>query len=830
MQAFRISLPIMMGWALAGLLPIALIGAAAILLTEPPAGFEEPLDPHLVILAMFGAVFVLAPVVAVISWFFKVFISPEGVRCYNFWGTYRTVEWADVARADRISMLGLKFILVHSRRRPDPLWLPRFLSNRAAFDQLVAQYAGVDHPLTQAMEVSKVTAAVPAIQARVEESSGAATELSASPTPQPCPEEFAPALAEIEQLQHAQGTWTNAILVLAVSLAIFFGVGAAAWSARTALLLIPILFFHELGHYLAMRAFKYGNVRMFFIPLFGAAVSGRHFNAPGWKKVVVSLLGPLPGIVVGAVLGLVGYLLDEPLLFEIALLMLILNGFNLLPILPLDGGWVLHTILFCRHYLLDAVFRGAAVCLLIIGGIWLKDFVLPLLGAVLLLGLPLSYRLARIAADLRSRMPEVSTVSPDDQTVPVATACAILQALKSVLPPAVSPNILAKCTLSVFETVNTRPPGPWATATFAFVHAFSFVFALACGVAIVIAQHGGLGQFARDVSAMPKYTLNPDVTQIWRGTDLREDGPIWTPVTVFATFTEPAAADKAFRNLTATLPSRSAARLIGQSILIELPSTPRASRTQWLKDLGPLCTEVFIEDGDKNGVDMALACFAPSAQDAAALAVEAKTYFQLPAEALLIPPWSGTHKITAAQRQARLTYHQIQNAVWESQDARTEELSKRIAQAARRGDKQTVDELLIQHRARHQELRQRHVHKLKHQDPAGVDQELVELILGAPEDHAEKDKEFAGRARKWHLALGERMGQLPNDKGLPKAGTTRFSAGGAMVAQRGLLIQFHGLNFVRAAEGALALIHWLRDRKCVGFKYEFRPVAVEDAE
>src|SRR5258706_5980780 len=41
------------------------------------------------------------------------------------------------------------------------------------------------------------------------------------------------------------------------------------------LVLVGVLLFHELGHYLGMRAFGYGDVRMFFIPFFGAAVSGK---------------------------------------------------------------------------------------------------------------------------------------------------------------------------------------------------------------------------------------------------------------------------------------------------------------------------------------------------------------------------------------------------------------------------------------------------------------------------------------------------------------------------------------------------------------------------
>ena len=76
-------------------------------------------------------------------------------------------------------------------------------------------------------------------------------------------------------------------------------------------------------------------------PLFGAAVSGKHYNVQGWKKTLVALMGPLPGIVLGAGLGIAGLMLRKPILGDIAMPMLVLNGFNLLPLMPFDGGWVL---------------------------------------------------------------------------------------------------------------------------------------------------------------------------------------------------------------------------------------------------------------------------------------------------------------------------------------------------------------------------------------------------------------------------------------------------------------------------------------------------------
>src|SRR4051812_15229775 len=76
------------------------------------------------------------------------------------------------------------------------------------------------------------------------------------------------------------GGGVGGLMVLVVSILVFIGVGlpgsasspgdkgSRSWEALA--LLVPILLFHELGHYLAMRIFGYRNVRMFFIPLLGA--------------------------------------------------------------------------------------------------------------------------------------------------------------------------------------------------------------------------------------------------------------------------------------------------------------------------------------------------------------------------------------------------------------------------------------------------------------------------------------------------------------------------------------------------------------------------------
>src|SRR5215475_12594763 len=88
----------------------------------------------------------------------------------------------------------------------------------------------------------------------------------------------------------------------AISLALFVWLSGALVERGLLPILIGVLLFHELGHFAAMKAFGYTDLKIFFIPFFGAAVSGHASGIAPWKRAVVALAGPVPGIVV-AVLG-----------------------------------------------------------------------------------------------------------------------------------------------------------------------------------------------------------------------------------------------------------------------------------------------------------------------------------------------------------------------------------------------------------------------------------------------------------------------------------------------------------------------------------------------
>lgn len=134
------------------------------------------------------------------------------------------------------------------------------------------------------------------------------------------------------------------------SLALYLILGYYIFKSFRVLLLITIIvIIHELGHFFAMKMFRYKDLGIFFIPLLGAYVSGSKREVSQKESAIILLAGPLPGILIGVVF----YLLFEQnpnleiasLTFDhIAILFVFLNIINLLPIYPLDGGQLLNRV------------------------------------------------------------------------------------------------------------------------------------------------------------------------------------------------------------------------------------------------------------------------------------------------------------------------------------------------------------------------------------------------------------------------------------------------------------------------------------------------------
>jgi len=169
---------------------------------------------------------------------------------------------------------------------------------------------------------------------------------------------------------------------------VLFAAGSLAayswlFSIEFAIALILCLVFHEYGHIKAMKYFGLKTKGIYLIPFVGGlALSDDKINTR-WQDIVISIMGPFFGLIL-SITCLVGYwLTDLEILAGLAVFNALLNLFNLLPILPLDGGHVLKSIAFSINSKL-----GLFVCVLgAILGVYISYHLgLALLGFLLAIG------------------------------------------------------------------------------------------------------------------------------------------------------------------------------------------------------------------------------------------------------------------------------------------------------------------------------------------------------------------------------------------------------------------------------------------------------------
>lgn len=168
------------------------------------------------------------------------------------------------------------------------------------------------------------------------------------------------------------------VFVLFFSVLVFFVLFGLALDFEFALLLISILFIHELGHLLAMKAFSYRNLQMVFMP-FGALAIGQNTGVAVLKRVIISLAGPVPGIILGFYIGLSPSINHYSWSSEAAFMLVVINYFNLLPFYPLDGGQVINHTLFARYPKLQLAFFSLSAVAFVSFAVYSKE---PIMGAV----------------------------------------------------------------------------------------------------------------------------------------------------------------------------------------------------------------------------------------------------------------------------------------------------------------------------------------------------------------------------------------------------------------------------------------------------------------
>jgi Zn-dependent protease len=168
------------------------------------------------------------------------------------------------------------------------------------------------------------------------------------------------------------------------------------------LVLVFVLLIHELGHFIAMKYFNYTEVKMFFIPLLGALVTGEKKEISQKQRAIILLAGPIPGIIIGLILHFLGAENNATSLKTAANIFIFLNIFNLLPITPLDGGNLIETLFFNSKEKIKTIFIILSSIALVFISLYLKSYVLLVIPLLLLTRLHLQYKIEKIKKTLNN--------------------------------------------------------------------------------------------------------------------------------------------------------------------------------------------------------------------------------------------------------------------------------------------------------------------------------------------------------------------------------------------------------------------------------------------
>jgi Zn-dependent protease len=127
-------------------------------------------------------------------------------------------------------------------------------------------------------------------------------------------------------------------LATGISFLVSVAAYASIWGWRFALGFTVLLFVHEIGHVIQLRHEGVPATAPLFIPFLGAVVGMKELPKNAWVEAKVGLAGPVLGSLGAAICLVAAVAIDSDLLRAIAYTAFFLNLFNLIPLLPLDGG------------------------------------------------------------------------------------------------------------------------------------------------------------------------------------------------------------------------------------------------------------------------------------------------------------------------------------------------------------------------------------------------------------------------------------------------------------------------------------------------------------
>jgi Zn-dependent protease len=127
-------------------------------------------------------------------------------------------------------------------------------------------------------------------------------------------------------------------LTTSASMLVSVAAYALIWGWKFAAGFVGLLFIHEMGHYIQLRREGVKPSGMVFIPFLGAAVGARSLGGSALAEARVGLAGPILGSLACLIPAAMWAATGEEFWQALAFTGFFLNLFNLIPVVPFDGG------------------------------------------------------------------------------------------------------------------------------------------------------------------------------------------------------------------------------------------------------------------------------------------------------------------------------------------------------------------------------------------------------------------------------------------------------------------------------------------------------------
>jgi Zn-dependent protease len=127
-------------------------------------------------------------------------------------------------------------------------------------------------------------------------------------------------------------------LTTSASMLVSVAAYALIWGWRFAAGFVALLFLHEMGHYIQLRREGVRPSGMVFIPFLGAAVGARSLGGSALAEARVGLAGPILGSLACLIPAGLWAATGDEFWQALAFTGFFLNLFNLIPVVPFDGG------------------------------------------------------------------------------------------------------------------------------------------------------------------------------------------------------------------------------------------------------------------------------------------------------------------------------------------------------------------------------------------------------------------------------------------------------------------------------------------------------------